>query len=136
MVRRPPISTRTDTLFPYTTLFRSSQVRVVDNGSRDDTLPIVQRHAAADPRVRFIANPDNPGFAVACNQGARDSDAPWTAFVHPDCLLETDELARLLAHRSEEHTSELPSLMRNSYAVFRLKKKHGPILHSTLTTTL
>src|SRR3546814_3182056 len=98
MVRRPPISTRTDTLFPYTTLFRPAQVRSVDHGSRDDTLPIVQRHAAADPRVRFIANPDNPGFAVACNQGARDSDAPWLAFVNPDCLLEADVLARLLAH--------------------------------------
>src|SRR3546814_13960829 len=75
-----------------------SQVRVVDNGSRDDTLTIVQRHAASDPRVHFIANPDNPGFAVACNQGARDSDAPWLAFVNPDCLLEADVLARLLAH--------------------------------------
>src|SRR3546814_7060770 len=60
-----------------------SQVRVVDNGSRDDTLAIVQRHAATDPRVHFIANPD----------------------------------------RSEEHTSELQSLMRISYAVFCLKKK-------------
>jgi GT2 family glycosyltransferase len=75
-----------------------SQVRVVDNDSRDDTLAIVQRHAAADPRVRFIGNPDNPGFAVACNQGARDSDAPWLAFVNPDCLVEPDTLARLLAH--------------------------------------
>ena len=75
-----------------------SQVRVVDNGSRDDTLAIVQRHAAADPRVHFIGNPDNPGFAVACNQGARDSDAPWLAFVNPDCLVEPDALARLLAH--------------------------------------
>lgn len=75
-----------------------SQVRVVDNDSRDDTLAIVQRHAAADPRVHFIGNPDNPGFAVACNQGARDSDAPWLAFVNPDCLVEPDALARLLAH--------------------------------------
>ena len=75
-----------------------SQVRVVDNDSRDDTLAIVQRHAAADPRVRFIGNPDNPGFAAACNQGARDSDAPWLAFVNPDCLVEPDTLARLLAH--------------------------------------
>lgn len=78
-----------------------SQVRVVDNGSRDETLAIVQRHAAADPRVHFIANPDNPGFAVACNQGARDSDAPWLAFVNPDCLVEPDALARLLAYAHE-----------------------------------
>lgn len=80
-----------------------AQVRVVDNGSRDGTLGIVQRHALADPRVRFIGNPDNPGFSVACNQGARDGDAPWLAFVNPDCLLEPDALARLLAHaRSSE----------------------------------
>ncbi|MDH5822360.1 glycosyltransferase family 2 protein [Luteimonas sp. RD2P54] len=74
------------------------QIRVVDNASRDGTLAIVQRHAAADPRVRFIANPDNPGFGVACNQGAGDCDAPWLAFVNPDCLPEPDALARLRAH--------------------------------------
>src|SRR5690606_41229786 len=80
-----------------------AQVRVVDNASRDGTLGIVQRHALADPRVRFIGNPDNPGFSVACNQGARDGDAPWLAFVNPDCLLEPDALARLLEHaRSAE----------------------------------
>ena len=74
------------------------QIRVVDNDSRDATLAIVQRHAAVDPRLRFIGNPDNPGFAVACNQGARDSDAPWLAFVNPDCLVGRDTLARLLEH--------------------------------------
>lgn len=74
------------------------EIRVVDNGSDDGTLASVQRHAAADPRVRFIANPDNPGFAVACNQGAADSHAPWLAFVNPDCLVESDSLARLRAH--------------------------------------
>jgi N-acetylglucosaminyl-diphospho-decaprenol L-rhamnosyltransferase len=74
------------------------QIRVVDNASTDGTLAIVQRHALADPRVRFIANPDNPGFGTACNQGADGSDAPWLAFVNPDCLVETDTLARLRAH--------------------------------------
>ena len=74
------------------------QVRVVDNDSRDATVAIVQRHAASDPRVHFIANPDNPGFAAACNQGARDSDAQWLAFVNPDCLPGPDTFARLLAH--------------------------------------
>ena len=73
-------------------------VRVVDNASRDDTLAIVQRHALADPRVRFIANPDNPGFAAACNQGATACDAPWLALVNPDCLLEPDTLVRLRDH--------------------------------------
>jgi GT2 family glycosyltransferase len=71
------------------------QVRIVDNGSRDGTLAIMQRHAAADARVRFVANPDNPGFAVACNQGAADVDRPWLAFVNPDCLIEPDTLYRL-----------------------------------------
>lgn len=74
------------------------QVRVVDNGSTDGTLEAVQRQASVDPRVRFIGNPDNPGFSVACNQGARASDAPWLAFVNPDCLLEPDALSRLHAH--------------------------------------
>jgi N-acetylglucosaminyl-diphospho-decaprenol L-rhamnosyltransferase len=75
-----------------------TQVRIVDNASRDGTLEVIQRHASADPRLHFIGNPDNPGFSFACNQGARDSDARWLAFVNPDCLLEADALARLLAH--------------------------------------
>lgn len=77
-------------------------LRVVDNASDDDTLAIVQRHAASDPRLRFVANPDNPGFAVACNQGAAElADMPrvgWLAFVNPDCFVEVDSLARLRAH--------------------------------------
>lgn len=73
------------------------QIRVVDNNSRDDTLEVVQRHAVADARVRFIANPDNPGFSVACNQGARDVTAPWLAFVNPDCMVEADTFSRMLA---------------------------------------
>jgi GT2 family glycosyltransferase len=74
-------------------------IRVVDNNSDDGTLEIVQRHASSDARVRFIANPDNPGFGVACNQGARDAiaGATWLAFVNPDCLVERDTLSRLRA---------------------------------------
>src|SRR5690606_32964088 len=65
-----------------------------------DTVAVVQRHATADARVRFVANPDNPGFAVACNQGAADAGdaAAWLAFVNPDCMVETDTLVRLRAH--------------------------------------
>jgi GT2 family glycosyltransferase len=74
------------------------EIRVVDNASGDGTLEIVQRQAIADPRVRFIANPDNPGFAVACNQGAADSQSPWLAFVNPDCFVAADSLARLREH--------------------------------------
>ncbi len=72
-----------------------TQVRVIDNASGDGTMEIVQRYALSDPRLRFIANPDNPGFAVACNQGAADSDAPWLAFVNPDLMVEPDTLSRL-----------------------------------------
>src|SRR3546814_1888497 len=84
MIRRPPRSTRTDTLFPYTTLFRS-------NRSFDD---FQQRLLNA-----FAGNIASDRGAVAL---ARD---------HSRCF------------RSEEHTSELQSLMRISYAVFCLKKK-------------
>lgn len=75
-------------------------IRVVDNGSADETVAIVQRHACADPRLRFVANPDNPGFAVACNQGAAalEPGAAWLAFVNPDCLVDRDDLARMRAH--------------------------------------
>jgi N-acetylglucosaminyl-diphospho-decaprenol L-rhamnosyltransferase len=58
----------------------------------------VQRHALADSRLRFIANPDNPGFGTACNQGAFDTASMWLAFVNPDCWVEIDTLARLRAH--------------------------------------
>ncbi|PJJ98839.1 glycosyl transferase [Lysobacteraceae bacterium NML75-0749] len=72
-----------------------AQIRVIDNGSCDGTLELVQRLALADTRLRFIANPDNPGFAVACNQGAAASSAPWLAFVNPDLMVEPDTLLRL-----------------------------------------
>ncbi len=74
------------------------EIRVVDNASTDDTMEIVQRHALQDARLRFIANPDNPGFAVGCNQGARDTQASWLAFVNPDLMVEADTLSRLRAH--------------------------------------
>src|SRR3546814_6603394 len=82
MIRRPPRSTRTDTLFPYTTLFRSPG----------------WRRRARRP------NPQPP--AAACDGGTR-------RWFRPCCE----------SCRSEEHTSELQSLMRISYAVFCLKKK-------------
>ncbi|MGE6331973.1 glycosyltransferase family 2 protein [Stenotrophomonas sp. NPDC077659] len=72
-----------------------AEIRVVDNGSQDDTLEIVQRHASHDARVRFIGNPDNPGFAAANNQGVADSNSPWLAFINPDLLVETATLAAL-----------------------------------------
>jgi hypothetical protein len=77
-------------------------IRVVDNASDDDSLEVVQRHAAPDPRLRFVANPDNAGFSVACNQGVRALDTAhgviWLAFVNPDCLVEPGTLVALRAH--------------------------------------
>src|SRR3546814_1928695 len=92
MIRRPPRSTRTDTLFPYTTLFRS------DPGTR-----------ACDDFAGYVN-----GKWLAANEIPADRSS-WGG---TDVLVE-----RSLAVRSEEHTSELQSLMRISYAVFCLKKK-------------
>ncbi|HDS1655329.1 glycosyltransferase family 2 protein [Stenotrophomonas maltophilia] len=72
-----------------------AEIRVIDNGSMDGTLDIVQRHASHDPRVRFVGNPDNPGFAAANNQGVADSHSPWLAFINPDLMVEPDTLAEL-----------------------------------------
>src|SRR3546814_2161717 len=77
MIRRPPRSTRTDTLFPYTTLFRSPP----------------------------------PSCSSCCSRRSSDNEGV------------PDSLRMRLYRRSEEHTSELQSLMRTSYAVFCLKKK-------------
>ena len=105
-----------------------AEIRVVDNASRDGTLDIVQRHALADPRLRFIANPDNPGFAVACNQGAADTRAPWLAFVNPDCLVDPDSLARMRAQRHVlDGVSGLPGRRRRQVAQVHVDRQrpHG-----------
>lgn len=70
-------------------------VVVVDNASGDASVAIAQARAAADARVQVIANAGNPGFGSACNQGAAHCALPWLALVNPDCLLGTDDLARL-----------------------------------------
>src|SRR3546814_10034548 len=90
MIRRPPRSTRTDTLFPYTTLFRSPPVS-------DGSVKRIMRSWRGTRRIFSRAN-------------RRRCNASW---------------------RSEEHTSELQSLMRISYAVFCLKKKKSD-KHSTI----
>src|SRR3546814_3689247 len=96
MIRRPPRSTRTDTLFPYTTLFRSPS--------------IIRRYSGG----RLHRSP---------HQGGREREIKsFHRFLprHRDLCTYHDEGER---ERSEEHTSELQSLMRISYAVFCLKKK-------------
>ncbi len=88
-----------------------SEIRVVDNGSDDGTVELVQRMALQDARLRFIANPDNPGFAVACNQGARDSAARWLAFVNPDCLVEPDTFLCLHGQVAEARSKGADSVL-------------------------
>src|SRR3546814_3022390 len=103
MIRRPPRSTRTDTLFPYTTLFRSARRARPDHAR--------QRQ-----------------FALRRLQPCkRHDDLRWNR--RKDGLGEHQEADAQI--RSEEHTSELQSLMRNSYAVFCLKKKK-----TTLSTNM
>src|SRR3546814_10018304 len=90
MIRRPPRSTRTDTLFPYTTLFRSPA------------------YPAVPQRPRVHAGTGLPQGRAGRRSGRAHRQS---------------RLYQVAGHRSEEHTSELQSLMRISYAVFCLKKK-------------
>src|SRR3546814_1522724 len=125
MRRRPPRSTRTDTLFPYTTLFRSAA-------------PDIQlRTLAALDSVNFAPGADwsynNGAYALLTEIVTRVSGRPFADFLR-ERIFEpvgmTDTMLRPIdtdlvpnSARSEEHTSELQSLMRNSYAVFCLQKK-------------
>src|SRR3546814_14063144 len=114
MIRRPPRSTRTDTLFPYTTLFRSPErlrcqlYRAVESAAGAALLRQARRAAgrAHQAAVRGRAARDRQEGRRARRGG------PWPG---------VQRGARMA--RSEEHTSELQSLMRISYAVFRLKHK-------------
>ena len=74
------------------------RVVVVDNASQDQTAARVDEVARRDARVRLVRNPDNRGYAAACNQGASALDTPWVAFVNPDCYVEADTMSRLVAH--------------------------------------
>src|SRR3546814_3712917 len=96
MIRRPPRSTRTDTLFPYTTLFRSAFRDVVAGGLQ------------------------HPIGHIARMIGGMKDEGQLRALV---AVHRVDALVVRYEDRSEEHTSELQSLMRISYAVFCLKKK-------------
>src|SRR3546814_7833072 len=110
MIPRPPRSTRTDTLFPYTTLFRSVSGlprggpggdRPADRGHRGEPAqPAALRAGIRQDRRAAGGSAAAGGAGDPCGDGRRAQD------------------------RSEEHTSELQSLMRISYAVFCLKKKN------------
>src|SRR3546814_2559222 len=111
MIRRPPLSTRTDTLFPYTTLFRS--VGRVSGRRASVALHVAQRDAGGS----LVGRVGELGAALAV--GDRDRD-PRAGHAAEEQRWRLDHLQH---PRSEEHTSELQSLMRISYAVFCLKKK-------------
>src|SRR3546814_10889425 len=108
MIRRPPRSTRTDTLCPYTTLFRSHDDP--DRGADRDADRAGRRGALGDLQHLF-----DPGPRRRCDRRG------WHAGVRGEGRKPRRLLG--LCRRSEEHTSELQSLMRISYAVFCLKKK-------------
>src|SRR3546814_1929026 len=108
MIRRPPISTRTYTLFPYTTLFRS------DRGHGEV--------AGHDPWARFAGEGKAYRF--------RDLEPALSKHQRGDQPVGNRD-RQAAGGRSEEHTSELQSLMRISYAVFCLKKKKNLTIAST-----
>src|SRR3546814_5437370 len=110
MIRRPPRSTRTDTLFPYTTLFRSGEVTVVATTTDADG------NEARAVRSVWLAGDDDWWF------GGDNGDRLDVIAEQP--RYDAGDTAKFQV-RSEEHTSELQSLMRISYAVFCLKKKNN-----------
>src|SRR3546814_3598463 len=106
MIRRPPRSTRTDTLFPYTTLFRSRGKRRGSERCREPNGQVQRNGGNGKPAALSGLQQRSKLLAQLCHLGRND-------------------------HRSEEHTSELQSLMRISYAVFCLKKNTKKINNTT-----
>src|SRR3546814_1786203 len=119
MIRRPPISTRTDTLFPYTTLFRSVQDAEVSHTV-----------AFAEGTFNPVAQMGNPDCFKLFTSDELDIIQWDTLEADMDRSVEYDIVPDYDRLRSEEHTSELQSLMRISYAVFCLKKKKTTIYHT------
>src|SRR3546814_1776341 len=112
MIRRPPRSTRTDTLFPYTTLFRSiNRIDQINGVLVGHVLPA--RNRVVDTKQELLV--------IQLHFHVRIVQAKLAQVV-----------SRKLFRRSEEHTSELQSLMRISYAVFCLKKKKKTIKNNRI----
>src|SRR3546814_5209860 len=128
MIRGPPRSTRTDTLFPYTTLFRSIPVRVGQHARVEHEVSIGRHAAAVGERfeqqrqrgveVEVEIGGDPAPQLVDVEVAGVDDHVGQRAQRLENLAFERDRV------RSEEHTSELQSLMSNSYAVFCLKKNN------------
>src|SRR3546814_1650606 len=120
MERRPPGFTRPDTLFPYTTLFRSARENRVPGGKKTNI------GVGVDIRKEGAGRPFETAFGLAghanfLRKAVGDVPCPQREEIdRPAVNIGCDRLVR-----SEEHTSELQSLMRISYAVFCLKKKNN-----------
>src|SRR3546814_6117622 len=119
MLRRPPRSTRTDTLFPYTTLFRA-----ILQAERHALGAAVLEHHARHPRAGHHVQVRAPGRGLQERAGRAPAHAAALVYL---------EIIAAFVVRSEEHTSELQSLMRISYAVFCLKKKNTQSQKSNTT---
>src|SRR3546814_8105503 len=114
MIRRTPISTRTDTLCPYTTLFRS--ICMLMNSIATPKNPLTQP---------ITVNKSARSIRASKMQNGRITPAKNTQYsIQPTNAVPRND-QRMTASRSEEHTSELQSLMRTSYDVFYLKKKNN-----------
>src|SRR3546814_9509393 len=125
MIRRPPRPTRTDTLFPYTTLFRSDLQRRPRRSPGAHSVPVKrqigileERPVAIDITAQLAEQLQARGIANA-DDVAREISARLSPIYGAEDLRDA-----FRSGRSEEHTSELQSLMRISYAVFCLKKKN------------
>src|SRR3546814_2649761 len=112
MIQRPPRSTRTDTLFPFTTLFRSSPVVLSHVAQRRVDTSLSSHSVGAGREELGHARGLESGFC----QTHRSTETRSSSTDNHSIVL--------VVNRSEEHTSELQSLMRISYAVFCLKKKN------------
>src|SRR3546814_5186587 len=121
MIRRPPRSTRTDTLFPYTTLFRSPGIAV--SGWRRGPVQLLRREGFYEGF--------GPGLFHEHGGTHVDKDVNSCGFRKQPAQAKGTEIMR-----SEEHTSELQSLMRISYAVFCLKKKKNRTQKKQKTRTI
>src|SRR3546814_2292774 len=116
MIRRPPRSTRTDTLFPYTTLFRSRVAKPFL-----DKLGLDRLDLYLDPDMSLARSMGVQGLPTSF---LIDRDGRILGRLIGPARWDGPEAKALIQSRSEEHTSELQSLMRISYAVFCLKKKN------------